>query len=131
MDPKHAPGRSLAGLAPLLLAACAAAVPVEPASLMPLDAAVPELRMAQDLPLRLSTAYARTLPAGSRWSATGRLPQGTVYRPVGTVFSIEGRQVHEAYLVVQDRALRGFYLPAEARFSPLPQPVPLPGGETR
>jgi hypothetical protein len=55
--------------------------------------------------------------------AVGILPEGTVYRPIGTVFSIEGRNVHEAYLVVHAGAVRGFYLPAESRYSPLPNPV--------
>jgi hypothetical protein len=73
----------------------------------------------------MRTGYSRTLLAGSRWVAVGRLPQGTVYRRLDGVFSIEGRHVHEAYLVVKESALHGFYLPGEANFSPLSPPVSL------
>ena len=66
------------------------------------------------------------LAEGSRWQRVGALPEGEVYRPVGTVFTIEGRNVHEAYLVVSPaRTLVGFYLPGESRLSLLPNPVQL------
>jgi hypothetical protein len=111
-----------------LLVACAAQVPVSSASLSPLRGAdaAPDLVMQQDLPIRLSTGYTRTVPAGSRWRPVGVLPQGTVYRPVDTVFAIEGRHVHEAYLVVRGGTLHGFYRPGEGKYSPLATSVPLP-----
>lgn len=117
------PGMMLA--AAFLLAACAAQVPVRPAQLLPLNAPAPEIVVQQQAALRLSTHYERILPAGGRWQAVGALPQGVVYRPVDTVFTIEGKQVHEAYLVVQGGALQGFYLPGEGNFSPLVPSVPL------
>jgi hypothetical protein len=49
----------------------------------------------------------------------GLLPQGQVFRPVGTVFTIEGANMHEAFLVIQDARLVGFYLPGEHAFAPL------------
>jgi hypothetical protein len=113
------------GLA-LLLAACAAQVPVVSSTITPLPASAADMLISVDVPIRLSTGYTRTLPAHSRWRAVGRLPQGLVYQPVGTVFAIEGRQVHEAYLVVQGNALQGFWLPAESNFSPLEPPLILP-----
>lgn len=109
-----------------LLAACAYAVPVAPAELRPLAAPAADLVVAGDVAIRLPTGYTRTIPQQSRWKAMGTLPQGIVYQPLNTVFAIEGRQVHEAYLVLQAGSLQGFYLPAEGRYSPLPQPVSLP-----
>jgi len=102
----------------------------EPARFTPLatGASPVILRMTAPVPLRLDTGYSRVLPAGSRWQAVGSVPQGAVYRPIDAVFSIEGRHVHEAYLVVQGSVLQGFYLPAEYRFSPLSQPISLPLG---
>jgi hypothetical protein len=108
------------------LAACAPQVRVAPAQMLPLSSPAPEVLVAADVPIRLSTGYTRTVPGGSRWRAAGTLPQGVVYRPVDTVFAIEGRQVHEAYLVLQGGAIQGFYLPAESRYSALQQPVTLP-----
>jgi hypothetical protein len=118
-------------LLPLAIGACAAPVPVTPTRLQPLASAVDEFQVAQDQPILLSTGYRRVLPAGSRWRAMGVLPQGVVYQPLNTVFAVEGRQVHEAWLVVRDGALQGFFLPAESNFSPLSPPVPLPKGVQR
>ena len=78
---------------------------------------------------KLPTGYERTLLAGSRWRLVGRLEQGEVYRPVDSPFSIVGRQVHEAYLVVAASALQGFSLPGESNYSPLTTPVRLNLGE--
>jgi hypothetical protein len=114
-----------AWLACLLLAACAASVRVQPAQLTPLSAASPDLVIASEVPILLSTGYTRTVPP-SRWRAVGALPEGTVFRPLDTVFAIEGRNVHEAYLVVRSGAVSGFYLPGEGNFSPLSPPVSLP-----
>lgn len=114
------------------VAGCAAPVPMRPAALAPLAAPAPDLHFASAWPIRLSTGYTRDVPAPSRWRAAGALPQGVVYRPVDTVFAVEGRQVHEAWLVVQAGALQGFYLAAEGSFSPLSPPLNLPDqGATR
>ncbi|MEM5276400.1 hypothetical protein VSR17_15325 [Cupriavidus taiwanensis] len=79
--------------------------------------------------VQLDTGYSRTLPERSVWSRMGRVPQGDIYRPIGTIFTIEGRQVHEAYLVIRDKTLVGFYLPGEQNYSPLSTAVPLDLGE--
>lgn len=109
-----------------LLSACALSVPVQSATLAPLGAGKADLVIGESVQVLLPTGYARSIPAPSRWRAVGRVPQGVVYQPVGTVFAIEGRQVHEAYLVLQGTSLQGFYLPAEGNYSPLKQPLTLP-----
>jgi len=80
--------------------------------------------------VQLDTGYSRTLPERSVWSRVGRVPQGDVYRPISTIFTIEGRQVHEAYLVIRDKTLVGFYMPGEQNYSPLSTAVPLNLGES-
>ena len=118
--------RAASAAAVLFVAACAAVVPTAPAQLAPVPAGSGEtIRVAQVASIRLSTGYTRELPAGSRWERIGALPQGDVYRPVGTVFTIEGRHVHEAYLVIRGDALHGFYLPGESNYSALPSPLKL------
>ena len=84
-----------------------------------------DIRIAQAVTIELPTGYSRSLVAGSLWREVGSLVQGKVFRPVDSVFSIEGRHVHEAYLVVRQGRLEGFYLPAEKSFSALRSPVPL------
>ncbi|KAF7962993.1 hypothetical protein AWV80_15020 [Cupriavidus sp. UYMU48A] len=118
-------------IALLALAGCAPMIQTAPVQLMPLTdgATVPAIRFETDTDLRLDTGYTRTLARSSIWKPAGLLPQGTVYRPAGTVFTIEGRQVHEAYLVIQDKQLIGFYLPGEQTYSPLSTAVPITTGE--
>jgi hypothetical protein len=112
------------------LGACAPMVSTAPATLAT-DSATSSSRLQLKTPteIRLETGYTRTLAAGSNWQRVGTVPQGVVYRPVGTIFTIEGRQVHEAYLVIADQRLVGFYLPGEQAYSPLSTAVPITTGE--
>ncbi|MBC5785180.1 hypothetical protein H8N03_19695 [Ramlibacter sp. USB13] len=121
----------LAALA--LVAGCAAEVKVVPAQLAPLARPAPDVVVASDLPVRLSTGYTRTVPQKTRWRAVGTLAQGTVYQPLDTVFAIEGRHVHEAWLVLRGADLQGFWLPAENHYSGLERAIPmtLEGGAPR
>jgi hypothetical protein len=84
------------------------------------------VRLARTVAVTPITGYTKSVKAGSMWQRVGVVPQGVVYRPVGDVFAIEGANMHEAYLVVAEGDLVGFYLPGEAAFSPLPERVPLP-----
>ena len=112
------------------LIGCAPAIPVQEAQLAAPGARPHPVRMLQrEATVRLSTGYERKLAEGSRWRPIGSLPQGEVLRPMDSVFTIEGRQVREAYLVVSDTRLVGFYLPGEARFSPLETSLFLTFGE--
>jgi hypothetical protein len=84
------------------------------------------IEVTERVTLNLATGYQRSILTGSRWERIGAVAQGDVYRPVGTVFTIEGANMHEAFLVVQDSKIAGFYLPGEGAFSALDTPVPLP-----
>lgn len=103
-------------LAALVLAGCAVEVTRHPASLAPLSDGVVATLQA-DTEITLDAGYRRTLKRGSKWAPAGRLPQGTVYRPVDGVLTVEGAHVHEAYLVVSEGCLVGFYLPVERAFT--------------
>jgi hypothetical protein len=110
----------------LCLSACAE-VQYTSTPLTPVAAATqPAQRtLAQQAVIQLDTGYERMLRAGSAWRQAGTIAQGDVYRPVGAVFTLEGANIHEAWLVIRGDALAGFYLPAEHAFSPLKSPVPL------
>ncbi|NML43041.1 hypothetical protein HHL11_04710 [Ramlibacter sp. G-1-2-2] len=133
---KPLPGRAvriaLAGLLAAGIMACAMQVPVTPAQLQPLASGAGEdMELAQATEVRFTTGYTRVLPAGSHWRAVGTLPQGTVFKPLDTVFQVEGRQVHEAWLVLRGAQLQGFYLPGESHFTPALLPMNLSRGEKR
>ena len=113
------------------LCGCAPAVPVQDAQLsaIPASPKVTIRIVQQEVTIRLASGFVRKIAAQSRWRAVGNLPQGQVLRPIDTVFTIEGRQIHEAYLVVSDDNLVGFYLPGEAHFSTLIKPISLKLGD--
>ena len=64
-------------------------------------------------------------PANRVWQYMGSLPEGAVYKPVNAVFTVEAKHVHEAYLVLRDTQLVGYYLPVEGTISVLEAPAQL------
>jgi hypothetical protein len=109
------------------LTACGPAVLMTPATLVPVQStSIPDVRtLKREARFKLKTGYSRVLAAGSRWKRAGSIAQGSVFRPVDTVFSIEGRQVHEAWLVIRQDELVGFYIPAEGNYSAVDPQLPL------
>jgi hypothetical protein len=111
--------------AALLLGGCTAAVQHTPVSLIPSATAAAPVVLARSVVVTFDSGYARPINAGSRWTLAGTVAQGTVYRPVGDVFTVEGAHIHEAWLVLDRDQLVGFYLPAERGFSSLRTPLTL------
>ena len=108
-----------------LLSACA--VPVQQLKLdQPIIlAAGKNFVLANDARCSIGTGYSRVLRLGTRWQLFGVLAQGEVYRSPDQTLTVEGYNVHEAYLVVKDSTLVGFYLPVEKTFTPVSKPVQL------
>jgi hypothetical protein len=110
----------------LALAGCASEVvrhPVE--TLQPAQSPPRAVRLVEPARFVLDAGYERRLAAGTSFVEFGRISQGEVYRPTSTVITVEGAHIHEAYLVLRENRVVGFYLPAEKSFSPLSQPIPL------
>ncbi len=63
--------------------------------------------------------YSRILRKGTKWEAVGKVAEGVVYRSRDQILTVECSNVFEAYLVVTEKSLVGFYLPVEKAFSPL------------
>lgn len=79
-----------------------------------------ELRLVKRNELvTFNSGYERAILKDSPWKLVGSVPQGKVYASSGSVFSVEGAHVHEAFLVVTKGNLVGFYLPVEKSFTPL------------
>lgn len=112
----------LVSVTALMLCACAPSIPVQSTELIPAIATQQRVRLTSSVTVRLTSGYSRKLRSGSLWQPVGTIAQGVVLRPVGEVFTIEGRQVHEAYLVIKVDAIVGFFLPGESHFSPLEPP---------
>jgi hypothetical protein len=110
--------------ATLVLTACAA-VSHSPASVIPMTQSKPTapVNLSKSLDIKFDTGYSRQVKQDSQWVHIGRIEQGDVYKPHQDVFTLEGAHIHEAYWVVKNGLLIGFYLPFEQGFSLLKQPV--------
>ena len=117
---------------PLLFAAiafvtgCASEVVRHPAALQSAPPGATKGYVAtRETEFRLDSGFERKIAAGTAFDEVGTLAQGTVLKPRSTVLTVEGAHVHEAYAVVKDGRLVGFYLPVERAFAPLSLPVNL------
>jgi hypothetical protein len=114
----------------LLLAGCAfdlANIHPTPITLTPCRQNCKSLTITQAIVLtNITCGYDRTIKQGSTWKLTGNVPQGEVYKPVNACFTLECSNVFEAYLVLREKMIVGFYLPVEKGFVPLNKPTPLP-----
>lgn len=127
--PRHVTDVLVICAAALLMTACAPSVDTRAPSglLRPAPQGGPAtIELTRDTVIQLSTGYARTLSAGSKWQLVGELAEGSVYKPVDGVLTVEGSSVHEAYLLLSANMLVGFYLPVENAIFPLSPATALP-----
>lgn len=73
-----------------------------------------------------ASCYERTLRKDTKWRMVGSISEGNIYKPLDQVLTLECSNVHEAYLVVLDNHLVGFYLPVEKGFVKLSEHILLP-----
>ena len=74
----------------------------------------------------LPCGYNRTLKKDRKWTLVGRIKQGEVFKPIQHSLTVECSNVFEAYLVLQEDQLCGFYLPVEKGFVNMGKPIKLP-----
>ncbi|HSD61079.1 MAG TPA: hypothetical protein VLC55_09520 [Burkholderiales bacterium] len=108
-------------LACLALVCCASDVPRHPSVLRESAPTNPAevITIPSNIVVEVGTSYPRTIKGGSRWIPVGVLREGRVYKSADSVFTLEGAHVHEAYLVIDEDILVGFYLPVEKAFAPM------------
>jgi hypothetical protein len=107
------------------IAACAQAVKQEPAAALQPAERAKQFRVAQGLDVRLDTGFTTHIKSQTTWSLVGTLAQGEVYKSRDQVLTVEGADVHEAYLVMAGDELVGFYLPVEHAFARISPARPL------
>jgi hypothetical protein len=73
--------------------------------------------------LPMESGYNRTINAGTQFVEFGFIKQGKVLKPTNTVLTVEGAHMHEAYPVIDNDRVVGFYLPVEKAYSPLSQAI--------
>ena len=98
-----------------------------PAQLNPTASANVGFALAENVTLDdLPCDYTRVLRSGTTWVPVGEVPKGTVYRSKEQQLTLECSNAFQAYLVISEKKLVGFYLPVEKGYVALEKPVPLP-----
>ena len=70
--------------------------------------------------------YRRTLRQDTKWDLVGTISEGEVYKSRDQVMTVECSNIHEAYLVISEGSLVGFYLPVEKGFVKISDSIKLP-----
>ena len=79
-----------------------------------------------DVLITAAGCYQRKLLKGTKWQMIGSVSDGMVYKSSDQVLTLECSNVHEAYPVVLENRLVGFYLPFEKGLVKLSNPILLP-----
>lgn len=109
----------------VLFTSCAANLPRTPTAFTPSPNTDDRIVIHRDIEVTPPAGYRRTLKAGSIWVKVGSTSAGTVYKVQNDVFTLVGAHQHEAYAVVANDFLVGFYLPFEQAFVDLSPDVSL------
>jgi len=114
----------------LALSGCAfnlADVVYSPAQFQPMGQASRVFVLATNVKLTdMPCWYGRELRQNTRWEATGSVAQGEVFRSRDQILTLECSNIYEAYLVVREGRLVGFFLPVQSGFVVVSEPVVLP-----
>ena len=97
----------------LNLSGCAAEIKREPVTFVRTSSAVSLIQLKSSADLALEVGGSKAIVAGSRWRLVGSVPMGKVYRSEDSVLTLNSRNAHEAYLVIDGDSVVGFYLPGE------------------
>ena len=81
--------------------------------------------LSEKLLSNMPCGYDRTIKKDSEWSMVGTIDTGDVYKPLNQCFTVECSNIFEAYLVISDSWLNGFYLPVEDGYVALDEPTEL------
>lgn len=110
----------------LVLAGCAfdlAHVRYKTVEYVPAPEAQKSFVLGENLEITEGTCYSRTLRKGKTWKLTGRIAEGETYKSSEQIFTLECSNVHEAFLVVANDRIVGYFLPVEKGFVRLSKPL--------
>lgn len=85
----------------------------------------PDFELKEEVGISLGTGYSRKLNKGTRWKYVSSISYGSIYKTTDQILTVEASNICEAYIVVTDQNLVGFFLPVEQAYSPLSKPIPL------
>ncbi|MCP3932817.1 MAG: hypothetical protein GY705_27405 [Bacteroidetes bacterium] len=83
-------------------------------------------KLQDEVNVSLGTGYSRTLNKGTEWHYVSTISQGDIFKTNDQILTVEGSNIFEAFIVVSDKQLVGFFLPVEETYSPLSTAKSLP-----
>ncbi len=86
----------------------------------------PSFELKDEVNIYLGTGYSRKLTKGTKWHYVNTISHGDIFKTTDQILTIEGSNIFEAFIVISEKQLVGFYLPVEETYSPLSNPKPLP-----
>ena len=116
-------------LSSFFLAGCAfdlAHVSFTPTPFAPRTDTNQSFALRETIDITSAPCYRRTLRQDTKWDLVGTISEGDVYKSRDQVLTVECSNVHEAYLVVSEGSLVGFYLPVEKGFVKISNSIKLP-----
>lgn len=73
--------------------------------------------LEREVRIGIGTGYSTVLKAGTHWQPAGRIAEGDVFKTSDQIVKVEASNIHEAYVVVKEGMVTGFYLPVERTFT--------------
>lgn len=82
-------------------------------------------KLINDVKVSYGTCYSRKLKSGTKWDYVGEVEHGDVFKTNDQILTVEGSNIFEAYIVVSEENIVGFYLPVEKSYTPVTSPQKL------
>ena len=82
----------------------------------------PDFKLKDEVKINLGTGYSRKLNKGTRWNYVSSISCGDIFKTNDQILTIEGSNIFEAFIVVSDDNLVGFFMPVEQTYCPLSKP---------
>lgn len=86
----------------------------------------PSFELKDEVNINLGTGYSRKLNKGTQWHYVNSITYGDIFKTKDQILTIEGSNIFEAFIVVSQKQLVGFFLPVEETYSPLSITIKLP-----
>lgn len=77
------------------------------------------LRVEAEETLSCKSGYSSKVKENTLWKSVGKINEGTVFKPIDSIFTIQGSHIYQSYIVMNGNEVVGFYLPVSSEYSPI------------
>lgn len=83
-------------------------------------------KLENEVNVDLGTGYSRKLNKGTEWYYISTISQGDIFKTNDQILTVEGSNIFEAFIVMSEKKLVGFFLPVEETYFSLSTAKSLP-----